>query len=71
MSNPTGGGRGDVHGVELVADRAEKRPFEPATKMAQRVAQRCLEEGLIVRALPVGHVLAFSPPPCITREQGD
>ena len=28
-------------------------------------------EGLIVRALPVGHVVAFSPPLCITREQVD
>jgi adenosylmethionine-8-amino-7-oxononanoate aminotransferase len=26
---------------------------------------------LIVRALPVGHVVALSPPLCITREQVD
>jgi L-2,4-diaminobutyrate transaminase len=64
-------GVGLIAGVELVADRASKRAFEPATKVAQRVAQRCLDEGLIVRALPVGHVLAFSPPLCITREQVD
>jgi L-2,4-diaminobutyrate transaminase len=64
-------GVGLIAGIELVADKATKRAFEPASKVAHRVAQRCLEEGLIVRALPVGHVLAFSPPLCITREQVD
>jgi L-2,4-diaminobutyrate transaminase len=64
-------GVGLIAGVELVADKTAKRPFEPETKVAQRVAQRCLEDGLIVRALPVGHVVAFSPPLCITREQVD
>jgi L-2,4-diaminobutyrate transaminase len=64
-------GVGLIAGVELVADKAAKRPFEPETKVAYRVAQRCLEDGLIVRALPVGHVVAFSPPLCITREQVD
>jgi len=64
-------GVGLIAGVELVADKAAKRPFAPETKVAYRVAQRCLEDGLIVRALPVGHVVAFSPPLCITREQVD
>jgi L-2,4-diaminobutyrate transaminase len=64
-------GVGLIAGVELVADKAGKRPFAPETKVAHRVAQRCLEDGLIVRALPVGHVVAFSPPLCITREQVD
>ena len=64
-------GVGLIAGVELVADRAARRMFDPATKVAHRVAQRCLESGLIVRALPVGHVVAFSPPLCITREQVD
>lgn len=68
---------GDVRGVgliaavELVADKATKRAFEAETKVAYRVAQRCLEEGLIVRALPAGQILAFSPPLCITRGQVD
>jgi L-2,4-diaminobutyrate transaminase len=35
------------------------------------VAQRCLEDGLIVRALPSGQVLAFSPPLCITPAEVD
>ena len=62
-------GVGLIAGVELVADRATKRPFEPEKKIAPRVAQRCLEDGLMVRALPSGQVLAFSPPLCITRAE--
>jgi L-2,4-diaminobutyrate transaminase len=64
-------GVGLIAGIELVADRASKRPFDSEKKVASRVAQRCLEEGLIVRALPAGDVLAFSPPLCITREEVD
>ena len=30
-----------------------------------------MEDGLIVRALPGGHVIALSPPLCITRTQVD
>jgi L-2,4-diaminobutyrate transaminase len=64
-------GLGLVAGIELVADRASRQPFDPALKVAQYVAARCLEDGLIVRALPVGHVIALSPPLCITRDQVD
>jgi len=64
-------GVGLMAGVELVADKASKRLFAPETKVAFRVSQRCMEEGLIVRALPAGHVLAFSPPLCITCPQVD
>jgi adenosylmethionine-8-amino-7-oxononanoate aminotransferase len=54
-----------------MADPAGRRPFDPALKVGYRVAQRCLEQGLIVRALPTGDVLAFSPPLCITRDEVD
>jgi L-2,4-diaminobutyrate transaminase len=64
-------GLGLIAGVELVADRAQKRAFDPAWKMAARVAQRCLEQGLIVRSLPAGDVLAFSPPLCLTAAEAD
>jgi hypothetical protein len=64
-------GLGLIAGVELVADRASRRAFDPALKVAQQVAARCLEDGLIVRALPVGHVIALSPPLCITRGEVD
>jgi L-2,4-diaminobutyrate transaminase len=64
-------GLGLMGGVELAADRAAHRAFDPTLKVAQRVAARCLEDGLIIRALPVGGVLTMSPPLCITRAQVD
>ena len=64
-------GVGLVAGIQLMADRARRRPFEATQKVSQQVAAHCLENGLIVRALPVGHVIALSPPLCITREQVD
>jgi len=64
-------GVGLIAGIELMADPAARRPFDPALKVGQRVAQQCLAEGLIARALPAGDVLAFSPPLCITRDEVD
>jgi L-2,4-diaminobutyrate transaminase len=64
-------GVGLMAGVELVADRATRQSFDPALKVTQRVAARCLDDGLIVRALPVGGVLVLSPPLCITRAEVD
>ena len=62
---------GLMAGIQLMADRATRRPFEATQKVSQAVAARCLEDGVIVRALPVGHVVALAPPLCITREQVD
>jgi L-2,4-diaminobutyrate transaminase len=64
-------GLGLIAGVELVEDRATKQAFDPARKVAARVAQRCLEHGLIVRSLPAGDVLAFSPPLCLTPAEAE
>jgi adenosylmethionine-8-amino-7-oxononanoate aminotransferase len=64
-------GVGLIAGVELAADRAAKRSFDPALKVTARVAQQCLELGLIVRALPTGSAIAFSPPLCITPAEVD
>ena len=64
-------GMGLMAGIQLMADRASRRPFEATQKVSQQVAARCLEDGVIVRALPVGHVVALAPPLCITREQVD
>ena len=64
-------GLGLIAGVELVADRATKRPFDAALTVATRVAERCLDRGLIVRALPSGTTMAFSPPLCISPAQVD
>ncbi len=62
-------GVGLIAGIELVADKETKRSFDPKMKIAFRIAERCLDYGLIVRALPSGQVIGFSPPLCITADQ--
>ncbi len=59
-------GRGLMVGVELVADRSRKTPFPADAGAAPKVMKACLKRGLILRALPGGTTLAFSPPLCIT-----
>jgi len=41
-------GRGLLQAIELVADRATKRPFEPALKVNQRIKAEALARGLAV-----------------------
>ena len=41
-------GRGLFRGIELVADRATKRPFDPALKLHAKVKAAAMTEGLIV-----------------------
>ncbi len=62
-------GRGLMAGVELVADKSTKASFAPDARAAPRVMQACLKRGLILRALPGGTTLAFSPPLCISSSE--
>jgi len=57
-------GVGLVAGVEVVADKATKAPFDAKMGVAARVAKQAERNGLITRAL--GDTLAFSPPLVIT-----
>jgi len=57
-------GIGLVAGVEIVADKATKAPFDAKMGVAARVAKQAERNGLITRAL--GDTLAFSPPLVIT-----
>ena len=69
-------GRGLFRGIELVADRATKAPFDPALKLHARVKAAALERGLA--CYPAGgtvdgvrgdHVLLA--PPYIVERGGD
>jgi hypothetical protein len=40
-------GRGLFWGLELVADRASKQPFDPAQRLNAKVKQRAMEDGLL------------------------
>jgi 4-aminobutyrate--pyruvate transaminase len=52
---------GLIGAVELVADKATKKSFDPTKQVAATVNAFALEEGLIVRPL-LGDRIAFCPP---------
>ncbi len=58
---------GMIGALEFVADRAAKRPFAPEKRVAFRIAQKALENGLLIR--PLGNILYFVPAYVITEEQ--
>ncbi len=62
-------GRGLMQGVEFVADRETREPFPPAVAFHRAVMARAREGGLLVRALPFGDVISFSPPLCVTEAE--
>ncbi len=53
-------GIGLMGAVELVADKAAKRGFEPPGRAGLLLVERCQEHGLIIRG--IGDAAAFSPP---------
>jgi 4-aminobutyrate--pyruvate transaminase len=59
-------GAGLIAGVELMADKAARIPFQPGEAIGLRVQTACERNGLIVRA--IGDRIAFTPPMIITRE---
>ena len=63
-------GVGLVGGIELVADKAAKRSFEPKAGVGPRVVQFAEEEGLIVRFL-AGDVVSICPPLIISPAEID
>lgn len=60
---------GLIGGLEFVADKTAKTKFAPEIGAAKLVETKCLDHGLILRAL--GDVLAVSPPLIITQDELD
>ena len=60
---------GIMVGIELVADRLSKRPFEPKEKIGHRVILEARKRGLIIR--PLGNVIVLMPPLSISTEEID
>ncbi|MDB5359457.1 MAG: aminotransferase [Rhodospirillales bacterium] len=72
MTNPYVGnvrGRGMMIGVELLADRASRRRFDPALKLGARVEAAAASHGLVVRSM--GDILGFCPPYIVSDAQID
>ena len=61
-------GIGLVGAVEFGRDGAK---LDPELKVGQRVYSRCLDHGLITRALPSSDTIAFSPPLVVTEDELD
>ncbi|MFD1913622.1 aspartate aminotransferase family protein [Halodurantibacterium flavum] len=59
-------GAGLIAGLELVSDKATKKPFDPVGKIGALAAEAGQEEGLIFRA--IGDTLALCPPLIVTEE---
>ena len=58
-----------IGALEFVARKDPAEPFDPSLKVAARVTRRCLELGLITRALPAADTISFSPPFVITEDE--
>ncbi len=63
-------GVGLIGAIELVEDRAARRNFDPARKLAIRAQKLAEAHGIIGRAAP-GDTLCFSPPLIITKREID
>lgn len=60
-------GMGLIAGIELVADKATRRPFDPLGKMGAALYEQAHNNGLIVRGIQ--DTIAFCPPLIITPAQ--
>jgi adenosylmethionine-8-amino-7-oxononanoate aminotransferase len=56
-------------GVELVADRAQRRPYPASERRAQRVCRVARDHGVFLR--PLGDTLVLVPPLSIQPEEID
>jgi len=64
-------GIGLMAAVEFVEDKANKTAFDPAKKVGPTVSAKCLENGMIARAMPHGDILGFAPPLVLTKAEAD
>jgi adenosylmethionine-8-amino-7-oxononanoate transaminase len=60
---------GLMAGIELVRDRASRRPFDPSLRMGRRAILRARGEGIIIR--PLGDVIVLMPPLAIGEAELD
>ena len=62
-------GVGLLAAVEFVANKQDKTRFDAGLSIGAEVTARCLERGLIARAMPGGDILGFAPPLCIAPDE--
>jgi len=68
-------GLGLMTGIEIVADKATKKPFDPSAQVIPKIVQESLEGGIFFRntttATNPGDRICFCPPLIITKEEID
>jgi adenosylmethionine-8-amino-7-oxononanoate aminotransferase len=68
-------GLGLMLGMEIVADKATKRVFDPALNVMQKIQDRALEKGLFVRVSDIkggpSDRVVFAPPLTVTTREVD
>ncbi len=62
-------GKGFMGALEMVKDKATKTSFDPKVAISERIANRCIDEGLICR--PLGQGIVLCPPFIITEAHLD
>jgi 4-aminobutyrate--pyruvate transaminase len=62
-------GAGFLAGIELVADKAERTPFDPSLMVGIFVERRCRAHGVMIRNM--GDVISICPPFVMTKAQID
>ena len=64
-------GAGMLAAIEFMADKDERRTFDPTLKVGPRVSAAAMQRGLIARAMPHGDILGFAPPLVTSRADVD
>jgi len=62
--------RGLLGALELVADKATKRPFDPTLKLSERISRTAYRNGVIFRAFG-DNILGFAPALCYRAQEFD
>ena len=62
-------GMGLIAGLEIVKNKSTRENFDPSVRAALALEAKCLEEGIVVRA--IGDTVAISPPLIITETEID
>ncbi len=62
-------GMGLMIGIELVADKKTKQPFELSERFGARIWERCVEKGVLIRNL--ADTFVISPPLTLKKEHVD
>jgi len=60
--------RGLLGALELVADKATKRPFDPSLQLNTRIQKAAFEQRIIFRAFP-DNILGFAPALCYSEDE--